>query len=98
MTEQEQATVTPIPVEKPEHHPVPLWITAFGWYGVFAIFGAYYFSSLGKIDQGGLYQSLNATGALGLAVLCFKKRTWQPFALNVAWFAIACYALWLIFI
>jgi len=98
MTEQEQADVTPISVAKPEHPPIPLWVTAVGWYGVLAILGAYYLSSLDKIDQGGLYQTLNATGAVGLGVLCFKKRAWQPLALNLAWLAIACYALWALFI
>ena len=98
MTEEQKADVTPIPVEKPEHPSIPLWVSAIGWYGVLAIFGAYYLSSLGKIDQEGLYQTLNATGAIGLAILCFKKHAWQPLALNLAWLAIALYALWVGFV
>ncbi len=98
VSEEPQAQAPVPPPAKPSHPRVPMWISLSGWYGVLAIFGAYYLLSTGKIEQDGLYQCLNATGAIGLAILCFKKRTWQPFALNLAWLAIACYALWRLFI
>ena len=90
-----EANAEPIapPVKKPKPS-VSLWVTLWGWYGVFAIFGAYYLSSLDYIDQGKRYQFLNLSGAIGLSVLCFKKRTWQPFVLNAAWAAIAGYAIY----
>ncbi|MFT5285551.1 MAG: hypothetical protein ACI8TQ_001716 [Planctomycetota bacterium] len=94
-TEDSAATPerTKAPEIKPKEH-LPLWVTLWGWYGVVAIFGAYYLSSLNYLEQGKIYQFLNLSGALGLSVLCFKKRTWQPLALNLAWSAIAGFAIY----
>jgi len=91
-----KAGLPPHPMHPPHgaHGEIPSWVTLAGWYGVFAIFAAYFFMSTGSLDNHLLYQLLNGTGALGLTILCFKKRTWQPFALNLAWLTIALYAIW----
>ena len=86
-------TAVPAPAPSAEKK-LPRWASIWGWYGVFAIFGAYYALSMDHLEKHLIFQFLNASGAIGLAVVCFMKRTWQPFALNVAWSAIACYAIW----
>ena len=90
----EQESAPAPPARKHAKEALPLWVTLWGWYGVLAIFGAYYASSLDYIEQGLFYQFLNVSGAIGLSVLCFKKRTWQPFVLNALWSAIAGYAIY----
>lgn len=64
-----------------------------GWYGTAAILSAYAALSTGVIAQGALYQTLNLTGAVGVGVICYLRRTWQPFWLEVAWALIAAFAL-----
>ena len=90
----DHAPVEPAVPATPEVKKLPLWASIWGWYGVAAIFGAYYALSMEHLEQHLVYQFLNASGALGLAVVCFLKRTWQPLALNLAWTAIASYAIW----
>lgn len=66
----------------------------FGWYGAFATLGAYFlvsFSILGPKDL--VYQILNFTGAVGLAIICYYKRTYQPLFVNLVWLTIAFIAL-----
>ena len=72
---------------------MPRWMDAFGWYGTFAILAAYFLSSHGLIGQGFLYQALNLSGAVGVGLVCWRRRTWQPFWLEVAWAAVAASAL-----
>lgn len=65
-----------------------------GWYGTAAILAAYALSSfrvLATEDQ--TYQLLNFTGAIGVAWVCWHKRTWQAFWLEAIWAAIAIVAL-----
>ena len=65
-----------------------------GWYGTAAILAAYALSSfrvLATDDR--TYQLLNFTGALGVAWVCWHKRTWQAFWLEAIWAAIAVVAL-----
>ncbi len=71
----------------------PLAVEIAGWYGMLAILAAYAASSFGWIEQGVLYQMLNATGAVGVALVCYYRRTWQAFLLEVVWGAIALAAL-----
>ena len=40
-----------------------------------------------------LYQALNLTGALGVAWVCWRKRTWQAFWLEAIWAGVALIAL-----
>lgn len=72
---------------------------AIGWYGAVAIVGAYALTSFGVVSpQTALYQALNATGALGIVYISFKKEAYQPGALNVIWAVIAIVALIRLFI
>ncbi len=70
-----------------------------GWYGAFATLAAYFlvsFSILGPKDL--VYQLLNFTGAVGLATICYFKRTYQPLFVNIIWLTIALFALVNIFL
>jgi hypothetical protein len=65
-----------------------------GWYGVVAILGAYALLSFGVITADSLaYQSLNATGAVGIVADAWAQKNWQPAVLNIVWFAIAAIAI-----
>lgn len=65
-----------------------------GWYGTAAILGAYAANNFGWLATGDpAYQLLNLTGALGVAWICWHRRTWQPFWLEAIWAAIAIVAL-----
>lgn len=69
-------------------------VNILGWYGAFATLGAYFlvsFSILGPKDLP--YQILNFTGAVGLATICYFKRTYQPLFVNIVWLTIALFAL-----
>ena len=51
-------------------------------------------SSFGALAAGDRsYQLLNLTGALGVAWVCWRKRTWQAFWLEAIWGVIALVAL-----
>ena len=79
---------------KPHTQPkTPLWIELLGWYGTAAIVGAYAGLSFGWLEEGTTYQLLNLTGALGVGLVCWARRTWQPFWLEVVWAAVAATAL-----
>lgn len=64
-----------------------------GWYGTVAILSAYAASSFGWLEQGLLYQFLNLTGAAGVGLVCWRRRTWQAFWLEAVWGAVALIAL-----
>lgn len=65
-----------------------------GWYGTAAILAAYALSSFHVLATGDrVYQLLNLTGALGVAWVCWQKRTWQAFWLEAIWATIALVAL-----
>ena len=64
-----------------------------GWYGTAAILTAYGLSSFGWLEQGPLYQLLNLTGAAGVGLVCWRRRTWQAFWLEAVWGAVALVAL-----
>ncbi len=66
------------------------FIEAFGWYGTLAIVAAYALSSFSIISsQSLLYQILNGTGAIGIVLVSFHKKAYQPGILNVIWAVIA---------
>jgi hypothetical protein len=77
-------------MQNTEHvaRPSPL-AEAVGWYGMLAILAAYTLLSFDLIAKGWLYQSLNLTGGLGVAWVCWHKRTWQAFWLEAIWASIA---------
>lgn len=65
-----------------------------GWYGAAATLSAYFLVSFGIMGPKDLaYQLLNFTGAVGLAIICYYKRTYQPLFVNIIWLTIALFAL-----
>jgi len=61
-----------------------------GWYGTIAILLAYALLSFGIFTADNIYyQLLNGTGALGIVLISFKKKTYQPGVLNIIWAFIA---------
>jgi len=66
------------------------FIEIFGWYGTAAIVLAYAMVSFSVLQPNDLaYQALNGTGALGIVLVSFNKRAYQPGVLNVIWTLIA---------
>ena len=81
-----------IRVRMDQPKPVPFSLSAeiAGWYGMLAILGAYALSTLDQLDKSDLlFKLMNLTGALGVAWVCWHKRTWQAFWLETAWAAFA---------
>lgn len=69
-------------------------INLVGWYGALATLAAYFLVSFEIVGPKDLqYQVLNLTGALGLATICYYKRTYQPLFVNIIWSLIALDAL-----
>jgi hypothetical protein len=65
-----------------------------GWYGAAAIILAYALISFSVLTAESLwYQVLNGTGALGIVIIAFSKKDYQPGILNLLWAVIACVAL-----
>lgn len=70
------------------------FIEIFGWYGTAAIVLAYALVSFSFIQPTSIYfQLLNATGALGIVVVSFHKKAYQPGILNIIWTVIAIIAI-----
>ena len=70
------------------------FVEFFGWYGTVAIILAYALVSFSVIEAGNIwYQILNLTGALGIVVVSFNKKTYQPGVLNLIWTVIALIAI-----
>jgi hypothetical protein len=70
------------------------FIEIFGWYGTVAIISAYAlisFSILQSTDI--IYQILNGTGALGIVLVSFYRKAYQPGILNIIWAIIAIIAI-----
>lgn len=66
------------------------FVDIFGWYGTVAIVGAYALTSFGYLESTSLvYQLLNGTGAIGIVIVSFAKKAWQPGILNLIWTGIA---------
>jgi len=65
-----------------------------GWYGAFAILGAYALSSFAILSPHSLsYQILNLTGAIGIVLVSLYKKAYQPGVLNIIWTVIALIAI-----
>ena len=70
------------------------FIELFGWYGMIAIVLAYALVSFSVLQPTDLiYQLLNGTGALGIVLVSFHKRAYQPGVLNIIWTLIALVAI-----
>ena len=69
-------------------------IEMFGWIGMLFILIAYAGVSFSLFDSGSvLFQSMNLVGALGVGMVSFYKKAYQPAMLNVVWGIIAISAL-----
>ena len=65
-----------------------------GWYGTVAILGAYALVSFEIVEPTSfLYQVLNGTGAIGIVIISFSKKAYQPGVLNLIWAVIALIAI-----
>lgn len=70
------------------------FIELLGWYGICAIIGAYTLVSFSLLQPTDItYQILNGTGALGIVLVSFRKRAYQPGVLNVIWTLVAMVAI-----
>jgi hypothetical protein len=75
---------------EPAARPFSLPAEVAGWYGTLAILGAYAAVSFQWLAPTAVAtQVLNLTGALGVAWVCWRRRTWQPFWLEAIWAVIA---------
>jgi hypothetical protein len=74
------------------------FIEIFGWYGTIAIITAYALVSFLILQPTNIwYQLLNGTGALGIVLVAFHKKDYQPGVLNIIWTIIAVIAILKIF-
>ena len=70
------------------------FIEFYGWYGTFAIVLAYILVSFSVLEPTNIwYQILNGTGALGIVLVSFHKKNYQPGVLNIIWTLIAVFAI-----
>ena len=61
-----------------------------GWVGTVAIVIGYFFVSFGLLSGTSfVFQLLNLFGAIGVIIVCFYKKTYQPAVLNILWALIA---------
>jgi hypothetical protein len=61
-----------------------------GWYGFIGLLLAYAIVSFGFVNGNNVYYQLfNFTGAVGIAWISLKKKTYQPAVLNIIWAIIA---------
>jgi len=63
---------------------------AIGWVGISLIVSAYALISLGVLSaETFIYIIMNIIGSIGVIYISFKKKTYQPGILNIAWVIIA---------
>lgn len=75
------------------------FVEAFGWYGTCAILLAYALVSFSILSPTNIwYQVLNGTGVVGIIIVSFTKKAYQPGVLNTIWALIALAAILQIFI
>lgn len=71
-----------------------IFVEIYGWYGAAAIVVAYALVSFDMVSPTSLlFQLLNASGAIGIVLVSFYKRAYQPGVLNAVWAFIALVAL-----
>lgn len=74
--------------------PYSLLAEIVGWYGMLAILSAYALSSYEVLPaKSPVLAALNLSGGLGVAWVCWRKRTWQAFWLETIWSLVAIGAL-----
>ena len=80
-------------VKKKKDH-VRLFFNVIGWYGAIAVLGGYVLISFAVLQPLDLtYQLLNLSGSIGLGLICWYKRTYQPLFVNIIWGIIALLAI-----
>jgi hypothetical protein len=68
-----------------------------GWLGAVATLSAYFLVSFEIVRPKDLsYQILNLFGAIGLGLICYFKKTYQPMTVNIIWGIIALLAIFFI--
>jgi len=66
----------------------------YGWFGMIAIIAAYALVSFSVISATNIwFQILNGVGALGIVLVSFHKKDYQPAVLNIIWTAVAMVAI-----
>ena len=66
----------------------------YGWTGTALVLLAFFLNSFGYVPASGLtYQLLNLVGGLGLAAISYRKKAYQPVAINIVWTAISLVAI-----
>lgn len=77
-----------------KYNPYSTIIELLGWYGAVAILSAYTLNNFSIISNNQiLYQFLNLSGGLAIAIISIKKKTYQPATLNIIWSIIALIAI-----
>lgn len=70
------------------------YIETIGWIGMVLILVAYFLVSFSIITvQDIIYQLLNMVGSVGIILVAFSKKDYQPMVLNIIWVLIAVIAL-----
>lgn len=65
-----------------------------GWAGTAAVLAAYALSSLGVVGPKDVsYILLNLFGGAALALVSFRKKSWQTLVVNIVWTVVAVTAL-----
>lgn len=64
-----------------------------GWIGMTLVLLAYALLSTNKINNGKIYQSLNFTAAVLMAIGLFPTKAWFSFTLQIIWALIAVVAI-----
>jgi hypothetical protein len=69
-------------------------VEIFGWYGAIGLLVAYALLSFDILSpENAWYHVINITAALGIVIVSFYKRTYQPGTLNIVWAIVGLIAL-----
>ena len=60
-----------------------------GWIGTVLVLASYALLSTGIVEANLLYHAMVGSGSIGVALISYKKRVWQPFIINVVFFSFA---------
>ena len=67
-------------------------IEAYGWSGSLSVITAYGMTTL-ELEEKKIIDLLNMYGSLSIGYMCYRKKVWQAFVLEVAWFGFGFYSL-----
>ncbi len=72
------------------HKQIKIIDNVLGWYGAFAVLTAYLLVNFQILQPTSMiYLLLNLTGAIGILVISYVDRAYQPAVLNLIWALIA---------